>query len=173
LDQVALILREHRVPFAVIGAAAMAVHGVARSTQDLDVLALDPGCLTAAMWRTLTASGVTVDIRRGDETDPLSGAVHIATATALVDVIVGRAAWQAGILQRAAPRSIDGTVVPVASNGDLVVLKLYAGGPQDAWDIEQLLTAGDRPALTRHVESLLPELPEHAQRLWARLLRPR
>ncbi|HTO12689.1 MAG TPA: hypothetical protein VMQ51_14030 [Candidatus Binatia bacterium] len=150
----------------------MAAYGVARSTQDLDVLTLDPVCLAPVTWRALTAAGVTVDIRHGDEADPLRGAVHMATATALVDVIVGRAAWQAGVLQRAVPRSIDGSVVPVASSGDLLVLKLYAGGPQDAWDIEQLLAAGDRPSLMRHVETVLPELPEHAQPLWARIVRP-
>jgi hypothetical protein len=37
--------------------------------------------------------------------------------------------------------------VPVATAGDLIALKLYAGGPQDAWDVEHLLQTGDRAAL--------------------------
>jgi hypothetical protein len=126
----------------------------------------------------LKAHGVSVDIRPGDDSDPLRGVVRLAGTTpfgitALIDVIVGRSAWQVTVLQRAMPRSIEGVVVPVATSGDVIVLKLFAGGPQDAWDIEQLLASGDRPTLVRHVETLLPQLPEHAQRLWARIVRPR
>ena len=167
------VLREQRIQFAVIGAAAMAAYGVARSTQDVDLLTLDRVCLTPATWQSLKGGGVAVDIRQADDTDPLAGAVQLAQGAALVDVIVGRSAWQAAVLGRATPRSIDGSAVPVVSGGDLIVLKLYAGGPQDAWDIEQLLTAGDRPGLMRHVETVLPDLPEHAKRLWARIVGPR
>jgi hypothetical protein len=156
----------------------MAAHGVARSTQDLDVLVLDPACLSEAMWHPLTAAGATAEIRHGDDTDPLRGVVHLVGTTALgmtalVDVIVGRSPWQTGVLQRATPQSIDGVVVPVVTRGDVIVLKLFAGGPQDAWDVEQLLAAGNRPAIVRHVESILPELPPPARRLWARIVRPR
>jgi len=121
---------------------------------------------------------VTVDIRRGDETDPLGGVARLLGRTALgmtavIDVIVGRSPWQDDVLRRATPRSIEGIDVPVASRADVVALKLFAGGPQDAWDIEQLLAAGDRIAIVRHVESLLPRLPPQARALWARILGPR
>jgi hypothetical protein len=61
----------------------------------------------------------------------------------------------------------------VATASDLIALKLYAGGPQDAWDIEQLLQAGHRSRLVAAVETLLPSLPEDARRLWARIVGPR
>jgi hypothetical protein len=123
----------------------------------------------------LIAGGVTVEIRRGDETDPLGGIVRILGRTALgmtavIDVIVGRSPWQDDILRRATPRSIEGVDVPIATRGDVVVLKLFAGGPQDAWDIEQLLAVGDRTAIVRHVESSLPRLPPQARALWARIV---
>jgi hypothetical protein len=92
---------------------------------------------------------------------------------AIIDVIVGRSDWQVDVIRRATPRTIEGVVIPVATSGDVVVLKLFAGGPQDAWDIEQLLAAGDRSALVGHVESVLPQLPEDARRLWARITGPR
>jgi hypothetical protein len=156
----------------------LAAHGVARSTQDLDVLVLDSTCLAPAPWQPLMAAGVRVDIREGDDADPLRGVVRFIGRTALgmtavIDVIVGRSGWQLDLIRRATPRSIEGVVVPVATSGDVVVLKLFAGGPQDAWDIEQLLAAGDRSALVGHVEGLLPQLPEDARRLWARIVRPR
>ncbi|HET7343370.1 MAG TPA: hypothetical protein VFL90_18025 [Methylomirabilota bacterium] len=150
------------------------MYGVARSTQDLDLLALDPTCLTAWTWESLKRRGMAVDVRPGAADDPLAGVVHIEDGTAaMVDVIVGRAPWQAGVLDRATPRTIEGATVPVASVPDLVLLKLYAGGPQDLWDIEQLLAAGDRASLVAHVETSLRLLPPESQRLWARIVRPR
>jgi hypothetical protein len=41
----------------VVGAAAMAVHGISRAPRDIDLLALDPACLSAATWASLS-SGV-------------------------------------------------------------------------------------------------------------------
>ena len=150
------------------------MYGVARSTQDLDLLALDPTCLTASVWASLKQRGMVVDVRHGAADDPLAGVVHIADGTAaMVDVIVGRAPWQAGVLDRATPRTIEGATVPVASVPDLVLLKLYAGGPQDLWDIEQLLAAGDRATLVAQIETAIGVLPAEAQRLWARIVRPR
>ena len=56
---------------------------------------------------------------------------------------------------------------------DLILLKLYANGPQDAWDVEQLLASGDRAGLVAAVEAALPALPEDSRRLWARVVGPR
>jgi hypothetical protein len=152
----------------------MAVHGVSRSTHDVDLLALDPACLAPSTWAALTQKGVSVDIRRGDADDPLAGVVQLAEGVAApIDLVVGRSAWQAGVLDRATSRSIEDSLVPVASATDLILLKLYAAGPQDAWDVEQLLAAGDRESLIAHVQMGVAELPEDARRLWARIVRPR
>ena len=113
---------------------------------------------------------MTIEIRVGDADDPLAGVVRLTEAdVTVVDLIVGRGAWQAAIVDRALPHTLEGIVVPVATAADLIALKLYAGGPQDAWDVEQLLPAGNRAALGAAVEALLPSLPEEAHRLWARV----
>ena len=52
---------------------------------------------------------------------------------------------------------------------DLVLLKLYASGPQDAWDIQQLLSSPGREALTAEVETRLMELPAQATAFWRRI----
>jgi hypothetical protein len=168
------VLRDRGIPFAVVGAAAMAVYGVARSTFDLDLLTADPKSLARPTWASLQHPGATIDIRVGDADDPLVGVVRVAEAeVAVVDVIVGRGAWQAAVVDRARPHTLEGIVVPVATAADLIALKLYAGGSQDAWDIEQLLESGNRAALATEVEALLPSLPADARRLWARVGRPR
>src|SRR5881409_3230070 len=73
LEPVAALLRERRIRFAVIGAAAMAVHGVSRSTRDVDLLVLDPECLSPATWEAVGREGIAASIRRGDAEDPLAG----------------------------------------------------------------------------------------------------
>jgi len=77
LGRVAAQLRERRISFAVIGAAAMAVRGVSRSTRDVDLLVVDPECLSPVTWEALRREGIVVSIRRGDAEDPLAGAVRL------------------------------------------------------------------------------------------------
>lgn len=91
------------------------------------------------------------------------------SASAL-DLVVGKSPWQAAILTRARDVVIEGVSVPVVTATDLILLKLYAGGPQDAWDIEQLLAAGNRAALVEDVERGLPALPGTARTLWQRVV---
>ncbi len=111
-SRVVTALRGAGTPHALIGAGALAVHGVTRATLDFDLFVLDSSC------RRATPEG---------------------------DLLVVRAA-------------------------DLILLKLFAGGAQDAWDIQQLLEGEDRAELIEEVEKLLPELPAQAAKLWRRIL---
>jgi predicted nucleotidyltransferase len=148
-------LHERGAPFALIGAAAMAVHGVSRATRDLDILVLDPACLTSSYW---------------DADDPLRGVVRLRTeGEPPVDVVVGKGAWQARIATRALEVEIEGVRVPVASRIDLILLKLYAGGNQDAWDIAQLLEGPEHAEMVADVERGLAALGPDAHALWRRI----
>lgn len=170
LDQIADLLERGHVPFALIGAAALALHGVSRSTLDIDLLATDRRLLERTFWTTLPAS-VTMDIRAGDAVDPLAGVVRFRAAGERdVDIIVGKTEWQAAILTRAQPARRGGRDLPTARVEDLILLKLYAGGSQDRWDIEQLLARPDRATLMTLVEERLPGLPPAAERLWRTLV---
>jgi len=130
-------------------------HGVARATADLD---LQRGR----------------EVRHGDEENPLGGVVRVASpGERNVDLIVGRHTWQRGILERAAPLRIGSTSVHVVSASDLVLLndlvllKLYAGGPQDVWDIDQLLALD--ASIGDEVEARLAALPEDCAAMWRRI----
>jgi hypothetical protein len=83
--------------------------------------------------------------------------------------VVGKARWQAAALTRAQIRSFGEVELPVLCAADLVLFKLYAGGPQDAWDIVQLLAAADEAQLTAEIERRLNELPSDAARHWQRI----
>lgn len=169
--QVLAALRAADISYALIGAGALTVHGVARATIDVDFLVLDPSCLRREFWTDLESPGVSIDVRKGDLTDPLAGVVRFeAPGERDVDVVVGKFKWQRGVLERAILRTMSEGDVPVVRATDLILLKLFAGGPQDAWDIQQLLDGTDRDELIAEVEKLLPDLSADAEKLWRRIL---
>ena len=57
----------------------------------------------------------------------------------------------------------------VVERADLVLLKLFAGGPQDLLDV-RLLLAVDSGGLRDTVEQRLPEVPRPIGTTWRRLL---
>jgi hypothetical protein len=167
LSQVTAVLDEAEIPFALIGAAALTVYGVNRATLDLDLFATSPACLDAGLWQILLPT-VQMDIRLGDLTDPLAGVVRFrAPGSQPVDLIVGKLIWQRELIERAIS---PGTGPPVVRLSDLILLKIYAGGPQDAWDVQQLLLRTDRDEIIRAVEEDLATLPSHCALFWRKIL---
>jgi hypothetical protein len=164
-SDVARHLGRRGVPFAVIGARAMAFHGIVRFTLDTDLLTTDRSVLDSAFWNDL--AGASVDVRRGDLLDPLAGVVRIHFPTDQVDVVVGKFTWQKSAVTRARPLEGGDPNLPVVQRADLVVLKLYAGGPQDLWDIHALLASGS--GLQSEVDLLVSDLPDDARQLWERV----
>lgn len=171
LADVRAVLDEIGEPYAVIGAQALAVHGYLRATIDTDIFTTTRQVLHPARWTRLIAEGAKVDAREGEFDDPLAGVVHIQLEDDTdVDVVVGKYKWQLEVLQRTKNEAVLDGIWPVPGAGDLILLKLDAGGPQDAMDVRELLLANDRAALVPHVESHLPRLPPDAGELWRRIL---
>lgn len=155
---------------ALIGASALATYGVTRSTLDHDLLVSDARVLVPATWASL-GPDATVDVRRGTHDDPLSGVVRItARSDRDVDVILGRYSWQTELVANAAPIMTSSGAVRVVSAVGLVLLKLYAGAPQDLWDIQQLRAACGE-SLDREVLERIGVLPNDAQAAWIDLSR--
>ncbi|NOZ96007.1 MAG: hypothetical protein GXP47_14905 [Acidobacteria bacterium] len=171
LERVLEVLRAAGVRFAVIGASGMAVRGVVRSTLDVDLLTTDRRVLRRNFWEPLRNTGLEIEIRLGDILDPLLGVVTVSeNGGRPVDIIVGEAPWQDRVVNEAIPGTVAGTTAPIATLLGLVLLKLYAGGPQDRWDIEQLLRrAEDREALEQEISTRVHALPARARRLWEEL----
>ncbi len=116
--------------------------------------------------------GASLRIRAGGPEAPLAGLVRLSRAgDRPVDLVVGRDAWQREILRRAPVLPLLGGQVPIALAADLVLLKLYAGGLQDAWDIQQLLASDPKlaSAVTPQVEARIAALPPRCRELWADL----
>ena len=153
---------------ALIGAGALAVHGVSRSTFDRDLLVVDKRALERQTWATLPET-VSIDIRRGDAEDPLEGVIRLSSgAERVVDVIVGRHRWQFRLLEEASAVETPDATLSVVSAPGLVLLKLYAGGPQDLWDIEQLRSVHGKE-LDAAVDAGIHALPADARETWRRV----
>lgn len=167
LDRVVRLLADLEIHHTLIGAAALAARGVARSTYDIDLLTMDSRALAPDVWQPLRDSGATVDVRRGDDDDPLAGVVRIEQpGERPIDIIVGKHRWQARAVERA--ERLPGTV-PVVTARDLVLLKLYAGGTQDLWDIRELLEMPGGDRLITEVSEDLVELPRVMHVRWAQI----
>lgn len=59
-SRVVAALRGASIPHALIGAGALAVHGVTRATLDFDLFVLDSFCLRPDAWADLESQGVSV-----------------------------------------------------------------------------------------------------------------
>ncbi|MFA5908352.1 MAG: hypothetical protein WC815_06230 [Vicinamibacterales bacterium] len=166
-ERVCGVLNDSGIAHALIGASALAARGVARSTYDIDLLTTDGQVLEPGLWQSLSSDGLRIDIRRGDADDPLGGVVRVETADERpVDVILGKLAWQQRAVERA---ELVAGGPPVVLARDLVLLKLYAGGPQDLWDVRELLRQPERVQLASDVTADLAELPSEMRERWQSL----
>jgi len=158
-------LEGKKVRFCVIGGVALAVHGFARYTADVDLLTMETAVLDPAFW----SGTVATEIRVGDADDPLAGLVRWPGEPEH-DLLVGRGYAMQLAVDTAASSSALGC--PVATPLALVLLKLEAGGPQDRSDILSLVEAQrvlGRAAWLAEVPSHLPCLSAEARACWERV----
>jgi len=128
-------LEERGIPFALIGAVALARHGATRYSTDVDLLTLRKEVLVPEFWTGLADAP---ELRKGDFEDPLEGVARWGGPRP-VDLIVGRGAAMAFAVQTAvADRQLG---IPVATPLGLLLLKLEAGSAQDRYDILSLVSA--------------------------------
>jgi hypothetical protein len=159
------LLAAQQVCCCVIGAAALAKHGWARYSADIDLLTMNPAVLDSAFW----PAERHVVVRQGDADDPLAGVARWP-ADVPHDVIVGRGA----IMRLAVDTAVfDSTLgCAVATPQALVLLKLEAGGAQDKYDIVGLVNARraiDGASWLQGVPSMLDVASARARRVWQEL----
>lgn len=159
-------LHERETRFCLIGGVAMAAWSVGRFTADVDLLTLDGRVLQKDFW--LDSGLPAPTIRTGDAEDPLGGVVRFALDPPH-DLILGR-----GYAARVAlENSVRHPGLPcfVADPLGLILLKLEAGAPLDAYDVLGLLstTAGLGAASLLTLADHLPHLSPEAQAFWHRI----
>jgi predicted nucleotidyltransferase len=148
----------------------MAVRGVSRATADIDLLTVDTKVLNEELWSELKARGASLRLLRGDIDDPLAGSVRFSVPEDRIVVVVGRHDWQREIIESAEVLSIGDITLRVARPAGLVLLKLYAGGPKDGWDVRALLESHEAAdAIKMEVDQLVSRLPSECATLWSPL----
>lgn len=158
-------LEERGVPSCLIGAAALAVHGYARYSADIDLLVADRRVLAIDFWQGCAAP----EIRRAAADDPLLGVVRWDRPDPL-DIVVNDDYASRYALRTAEPSL--GAPVRVASPTALVLLKLEAGGPLDAHDVlafVQVQRALDGAPWLAELGGEIAHLRSQARTLWSRL----
>jgi predicted nucleotidyltransferase len=144
------------IRYALIGAVALAARGYSRATHDTDLLTVDKRALLADTWEGVA----NVEIRHGDHFDPLKGIVRIRPDSGPVDIVVGKYQFEEAVVGRAEVHDIDGELLPIVQDVDLVVLKLAAAGGKDLHDAEELARRINPDRLRSHLTNLVPTLPE-------------
>jgi hypothetical protein len=127
------------VEYLVVGAHALAAHGVVRATKDLDVWVNPTPDNASRVLRAITAFGAPLhDLTQADLATP--GIVfQIGVAPIRVDIVTSidgvsfADAWRARLSTRFA-----GLEAAVLSRRDLIANKKAAGRLQDLADVEQL-----------------------------------
>jgi hypothetical protein len=134
------------VRFIVVGARALAVHGVPRATQDLDVW-VDPAPDNATnVWTALAAFGAPLEdlgVSRDDFVRPET-VVQVGAAPNRIDVLtsIGGVEDFASAWNDRVEHEIGGTVVPFLGRTTVIRNKRASGRLKDLADIEAL---GEQP----------------------------
>lgn len=129
--------------YLVVGAHALAAHGVPRATGDLDLWVRPDAKNAERVWRALQNFGAPLhdltleDLSRTDVVFQI-GVVprRIDILTSITDVAF-EGAWENRVTVR-----IDGLEIPVLGRSDLIRNKRAVGRTRDMADIEELQDAG-------------------------------
>jgi predicted nucleotidyltransferase len=146
LLDVAAVLAEQQIEYAVIGAMAAAVHGSIRATTDADALVCASMSKLAQLKGVLKKAGFNVDLRTGDADDPIPTVLAIGDRHRnRVDLLGGLRGLDKDAFSRAIAVPFQGSSLRVIGREDFVAMKCFAGGPQDIADARAALQAADAP----------------------------
>ncbi len=132
VERVSDALAARAVPCVLIGAAAMAVHGYPRATQDLDLGVVDvPLATLRDLANELRQTGLSVELREPDGDDPLGGLLRIDVDDELqIDVVnfgnpfTGRSRREGRLAIESPTVGLEGRRLRVAGLVPLIVLML-------------------------------------------------
>lgn len=135
-------LTRHGVRFLVVGAHAVAVHGVPRGTQDLDIWLARDHENVDRVWRALAEFGAplaSIGVRREDFEDK-DCVVQLGVPPARIDLMTSISGVDS--FSSAFANHVDATVeqvtVPVLGRKELIANKRASGRRKDLVDLEWL-----------------------------------
>jgi hypothetical protein len=152
-------LREARVPYALVGAAALAARGLPRMTRDIDVVVPLDRAFDAL--ETLRKAGFhsVAPVRRGEDPEPMYVLRHARTGGE-VDVLVAAGEPESTIIAEAPRARVFGATARVATLEHLVLMYLYSNQPRHLGDLARIVTETkvDLAAVERYLAEVHPEM---------------
>lgn len=134
-------LLAHQVRFLIVGAHALAAHGVPRATGDLDVWVEPTSANAARIWKALAAFGAPLDslgIAERDFSRP-DIVVQFGLPPLRIDLLTGVSglefseAWDDRLEE-----TVDAVRLPFLGRRSLIRNKLASGRPRDLADLDAL-----------------------------------
>ena len=137
---VAELLAAHKIPYAVIGAMAAAVHGVVRASLDADALVSTQLAVARELQREFTGKGYRAELRIGDVDDPIPALLEVTDGFSnRVDLLIGLRGLDIGAMDRVSVVNLSGFPLRVIGREDFIAMKAHAGGPLDLADARAVL----------------------------------
>jgi len=136
------VLRELRIPYALVGGLAVSFYGTPRSTNDADtIIWLEKSGKTRKDLETSLASHHYItETRIGDVGDPVSGVIAVKDSYEnRLDLLLGIRGLQAQAFTRTKSTTIFGATIDIIGCEDLIAMKTFAGGVQDLEDVRGIL----------------------------------
>lgn len=141
LSEIAKLLDDLEIPYAVIGGLAASFHGVVRSSLDADaVLSESDSDQIQVLISRLERSHLRVTYRQGDFGDPINGVVDVEDKFLnKVDLLTGIRGLSADFARRTIEVSLFGESLRMIGLEDFIAMKIFAGAPRDLQDVRAAL----------------------------------
>jgi hypothetical protein len=141
-------LRRAEATFLVVGAYALAAHGIVRATEDLDILVRPDAENARRVWRALAAFGAPVeatgltvdDLERPDLIYQIGQPPHRIDILTEVSGLDFDPAWKTHQVAM-----LGDLAVPFLGREALILNKRASGRPKDLLDLELLAPGGSTP----------------------------
>lgn len=144
LLDVAAVLMNEAVDYAVVGAMAASVHGSIRATTDADALLSVSQARLRQLEKAFKKAGFDTELRLGDADDPIPALLAVSDRHGnRVDLLAGLRGLDPEAFSRAITVSFMGASVRVIACEDFIAMKCFAGGPQDIADARHALETTD------------------------------
>jgi hypothetical protein len=146
LLDVAAVLENEEVDYAVIGAMAASVHGFIRATTDADALVSVSPAKLARLQKTFKKARFDTDLRHGDADDPIPALLTVADKHGnRVDLLAGLRGLDGEAFSRSITVPFLGSSLRVIGREDFIAMKCFAGGPLDIADARDALKSAKEP----------------------------
>ncbi len=150
-------LAKAEVPFAVIGATALAARGLPRMTKDLDLVVTvdDAWAALDALVRAGFESVAPID--RAEDPEPM---YVLMKGTSEVDLLVAAGEPESTVVAEASPASVFGVDAPTATLEHLVLMYLYSNQVRHQGDLARIVveTRVDLAEVERYLADVHAEM---------------